>query len=220
MTSEASLTPRPASIALWCAACESLRRAVRLRDTCWWCGGELVLPTRPAPAPAPPRPRRGKPRGKHRRLTDDQVRAAYRLHIDGGLSIRELGRRLYERYGYTSAHSCSVGLCGAFEGLGLQARDRVDAVVLAVTTHGLRSRGAPSTPEYLALRNARREHRPRCAGVKTAAPGKGRPCRAPAMAGSRFCAGHDPDRAAEREAHMAAMRARAGRYELASEAAA
>lgn len=71
-----------------------------------------------------------------RRLTDDQVRAAHRLHIDGGLSIRELGRRLYGQYGYASPHACANRLSDYFMLLGLPRRGRIEATIAASTTHG------------------------------------------------------------------------------------
>jgi len=70
------------------------------------------------------------------RLTAAQVRAAHRLHIEGGLSIRELGRQMWERFGYASPQSCSNSLSDLFKRAGLQARDRVEATVKASTTHG------------------------------------------------------------------------------------
>lgn len=70
------------------------------------------------------------------RLTPAQVRAAYHLHIEGGLSIRELGRQMWERFGYSSPHSCANSLSDLFKRAGLKARDRVDATVKVSTTHG------------------------------------------------------------------------------------
>jgi hypothetical protein len=74
-----------------------------------------------------------------RRLTPEQVAAAHVLHL-GGMSIRELGRQLYERNGYASAKSCSMALCDAFKRAGLHRRDRIEATVIASTTHGRGSR--------------------------------------------------------------------------------
>lgn len=70
------------------------------------------------------------------KLTRAQIVAAHRLHIEAGLSIRELGRRLYERYGYASPRSCANSLSDLFATVGLSARDRVEATRLASTTHG------------------------------------------------------------------------------------
>lgn len=70
------------------------------------------------------------------KLTAAQVRAAHRLHVDGNVSIRELGRLMYERFGYSSPQSCSNCLSDLFKRAGLRARDRVAATVLASTTHG------------------------------------------------------------------------------------
>lgn len=162
---------------------------------CGWCG----LPTRA-------RQRRGgKPKGKYRKLTDRQVVAAHTLYIEKRLSLRDLGRLLWERFGYASPNACAVSLGQAFIDLGLPRRDRVEACVEKSLKHGLARRGKRG-PEYNELRRQRREHRPPCAGVRTQYPRKGQPCELPAMHGSRFCIGHDPERAAWRAASLAAAR--------------
>ena len=74
------------------------------------------------------------------KLTAAQVRAAHRVHIEAGISLRELGRQLWERFGYSSPQSCSNSLSDLFKRAGLKARDRVDATVKASTTHGLGAR--------------------------------------------------------------------------------
>jgi hypothetical protein len=74
------------------------------------------------------------------KLTRDPVAAAHRLHIEGGISIRELGRRLWETFGYASAHSCANSLSDLFARQYRPARDRVEATRLASTTHGRAAR--------------------------------------------------------------------------------
>lgn len=75
-----------------------------------------------------------------RLLTPEQVKAAHTLHLAGGLSIRELGRRLYRQLGYSSATSCATALSSAFMRDGLPRRDRIAATIAANTTHGHGSR--------------------------------------------------------------------------------
>lgn len=70
------------------------------------------------------------------KLSKAQVRAAHRLHIEGGVSIRELGRLLYERHGYASPQSCANSLSDLFRRYGLQARDRIEATRAASRKHG------------------------------------------------------------------------------------
>lgn len=78
-----------------------------------------------------------------RRLTAAQVTAAHRLHIDGGLSLRELGRQLHAKLGYSSAHSCAMALSAAFKRDGLERRTRAEAVHLANEARGyVRGRSA------------------------------------------------------------------------------
>ena len=92
-------------------------------------------------------PRAGEPRETRSykwrtdaKLTRAQALAAYKLHIEGGVSIRELGKLMWERYGYSSPHSCANSLSDLFKRLHRPARDRVQATILASTTHGRGSR--------------------------------------------------------------------------------
>ncbi len=70
------------------------------------------------------------------KLTRDQAVVLHRIHIEGGLSIREIARQVWERYGYANAHSCANSLCDLFKRLHRPARDRVEATRIASTTHG------------------------------------------------------------------------------------
>ncbi len=78
-------------------------------------------------------------RYKHRadaKLTRAQVRAAYVLYRDRGLSLRAVAGLLWERFGYASQASCANSLHDLFVGEGFLLRDRVAATVAASTTHG------------------------------------------------------------------------------------
>jgi hypothetical protein len=59
------------------------------------------------------------------RLSEEQVRAVWRAHALGGLSLKEIARRGFESWGYASAHSCEVSLLRLLERAGLPRRDRV-----------------------------------------------------------------------------------------------
>jgi hypothetical protein len=162
------------------------------------------------------RVRGGRRTGVPRKLTDEQIRAAHRLHIDGGLSIRELGRRLYERYGYSSPQSLANCLCAAFDLLGLDARDRIQAVRAVSTVHGKATREHRDRAHTRAGRVRRGEilDRPRCAAVRTQHPRKGQPCGNRALADSDYCWGHDPRYEQQRQAILEDARRR--RYEAAA----
>ena len=73
---------------------------------------------------------------KDAKLTRPQIYAAHRLHTEGGYSIRELGRLLWQRHGYASPRSCANSLSDLFARVGLPARDRIEATRKASTTHG------------------------------------------------------------------------------------
>lgn len=130
------------------AYCHACREDVTpIGGRCPWCDAEIGE-----------RPLRSIRRvGQGRLLTDDQVRTAHRLHWSEGLSMRELGRRLYVQYGYASAKSCATALSVAFTKLALQRRDRIEATRLASTTHGLSPR--PRLDESAAVREARARYR-------------------------------------------------------------
>ena len=74
------------------------------------------------------------------KLTEEQVRALHSFHITRGMSIRELARQGWARWGYASEKSCLVSVCSLMDSLGLERRDRIDATVLASTKHGKGSR--------------------------------------------------------------------------------
>lgn len=71
-----------------------------------------------------------------RKITTAQARAAWVCHYDGGLSLRELGRQLWERFGYASPHSCAVALEQAWKREGWPIRSRLEAVRLENARRG------------------------------------------------------------------------------------
>jgi hypothetical protein len=156
--------------------------------------------------------RRGKPYGVYGKLTDDELRALNRLHLEGGLSIRELGRRIWERKGYASAASAGSSISYGFRRMGLASRDRVEATVKVSLKHGKARRGQARTEYRKELRRKTGEllDRPRCAGKKLNPPRAGEPCQLVALADSKFCFQHDPRFDVSRRKQLKAMRARVG----------
>jgi hypothetical protein len=161
--------------------------------------------------PAPERRRRGggHPTGVYGYLTGTQLRA---LHVayQQGMSLRQLAAQILPRTKYASVKSCSMGIQQGFIRLGLERRDRIEATRNASTVHGLARRGNVDPAHRRALKVARGEilDRPQCAGHKTTYPGRGRPCRALAMTGSRYCAQHAPERQDQVREHLARARSR------------
>jgi hypothetical protein len=154
-------------------------------------------------------PRRYKLRADTK-MTLDDVKAAHREHMDGK-SIRQLGRDLWERYGYANARSCANTLSERFLMEGLPTRSREDATRLASTKHGLAPRGPKSSNlafkmHRRRLRVARGEQQGRRCGatVKPNVTSLERPCRRWALWGSEFCFQHDP---ANRELVLASVAA-------------
>lgn len=73
----------------------------------------------------PENPRRagGKPAGVYGLLTDTQLRALHRAHLNG-TSIHALGRHIHDRVGYASPKSAAMAISNGFMRLGLERRDR------------------------------------------------------------------------------------------------
>lgn len=178
----------------WCPSCREWTQTT-FDQRCPWCETPTEL--------EPKRRRGGKPTGKWGKLTDDELRTLYEIHVARGISMRELGRMIFERKGFASDKSAATCIGYGWKRLGLRARDRLEATIEASTIHGL-----ARDPEHRKkLRRATGEIRgKRCAGRKTQAPGKGSPCSRWAQADSDFCWNHDPRRKAERDEHLRRMR--------------
>ncbi len=193
-----TVTERPTHA--YCPACKE-ESAIDNRGRCLWCDG----PTREK-----------KKRGGWKRpdlrarskLTDPMLRLLYKLHIEEGRSINSLAKEVYARVGYGSHHAAASRISKGWKRLGLEARDRIEQVQLTCTIHGLAPKHG-SRPGYGTYkRRLHRPDRPLCAALKKQPPRKGEPCQRPAMEDSHFCASHDPARAAVRDQHLAAMRAK------------
>lgn len=175
--------------------CPQCREATSLHDkgACPWCDTQLT--------------RRPWKRGVPSRVTDDQLRA---LHVayERGLSLRQLGERVYERLGYSSSKSAAMAIHSGFKRLHLPTRDRIEATVAASTTHGKGSRVNKAEYRRWHRRQTGEVRGVRCEAVRQQYPRKGAPCRNMALAGGRFCYAHDPSRAIERDAILKEARAR------------
>jgi len=203
------------ALTAWCAGCGQ-EALVADDGTCVWCDG----PTTPMRA----KRGGGKPAGKYGRMSDDQLRAAHRLYAGEGLSCRQLGGLLFERFGYRSARSCGEGLYQGFERLGLACRSQREVTVARNLKHGRKRRDITREEERAYRRQLADERgwraqqgpgQPRCAGTLTGGRGRaGAGCQRPAMDGCDFCVSHDPARALERQATLAAARDRLPRERL------
>lgn len=132
----------------YCPSCkEDVPVDERMR--CLWCDGRAW------------KGRSGDPPGAQSKLTDRQVKALYELHLRG-VSVIELGRRIWKQAGYSSWTTAEKGVRYGFKRL------RLPVVV-------------PTTPI----------HR-RCIGLKTGTPNKGSRCSRYAVRGSEYCREHDP----------------------------
>ena len=156
-------------------------------------------------------------------LTREQVFAVHKLHIDGGLSMREIARRGWQRWGYASERSCLNSIIDLLDSFGLRRRDRIEATILASTTHGRGSRANKAAYKRWHRRafgawpsdtrgGGKVHKRPgeqvgrHCAGVRQNYPGRGQPCRRYALHDSDFCFNHDPRNVEPLRAHLAAAR--------------
>jgi hypothetical protein len=124
----------------WCSTCDEAD-SISTTDRCSFCGGDLG---RRIDARGRDATRR---RGVPSRINDRQARVLHAAHLERRASVRELARNVHEQLGYRSPGSCVEGIRAAWARLGLDARDRVDATVLASTVHG-RARRSGKDPDY------------------------------------------------------------------------
>lgn len=138
-------------------------------------------------------------RGVPSRLTFHQVRVCHHLYQQG-LSIRQVAEQVWKRAGYKSAASCATAIDGQFRRYGLPRRDRIEAVRLRCTKHGLAPKHGPR-PGYMAHKRRvlhGQPDQPLCTAVTV----KGTPCRHRAMFGETVCATHHPDHQGKVEAAL------------------
>lgn len=190
------------------AYCERCRDTVSpIGGLCPWCDSE----TGPL--------RRGgwkRPDIAGSRYTDAQLRVMHIVHIEQGVSINELGRQTFAKVGYKNYQSAARAIGTAWSGLGLAARDRIEATVLVSTIHGRAPRHGSRVGYKRWLREQRGEleDQPLCIGIKRQAPRKGQRCRRPAMFGSEYCVSHEPSRELARQAALARMRLKQPRAQM------
>ncbi len=178
----------------WCPACAE-ESAIDRNRRCLWCGGET-------------RAKRGggKRPGVWGKLSDEHLRALHVAHMQG-TSMRELGRQVWERMGYSSPQTAAMGIGTGWKRLSLPARPRAEATAAANAER--RTPGSPGTADRTAYKRWLREKaggRRLCSGVRLAYPRKGEPCQRWAMRGSDFCLQHDPGHRAEVVERAQAMR--------------
>lgn len=191
------------------------RGSVRARRCCGVCLARGPVLVEAVEEEAEDEPVVVRPRGPVRRVSEPQLRALHVLY-ERGVSCGELGRMVWERLDYPSARNAEAAIWRGFRALGLAVRSQSEATVARNWRHGRATRAGREHGEehgpggYRAwLREREGRVRPRCVGVRTQYPGRGERCERPAAAGSVFCPSHDPARRGEREAHLAAARARA-----------
>jgi len=184
----------------FCPNCKE-QCAVSAELRCLWCDTPTTVKKRGG----------GKPAGVHGKLADRHLQALHHFHLEQGVSIRELGRRVWEKAGYASAASAAESISQGFKRLHLPALSREAATAKA--NERRRQPGSPGTANRGAykrwLRKKNGGYR-RCKGIKKQPPGKGRPCSRYALVGSDFCQAHEPARQPALAARLEEMRSRIG----------
>lgn len=137
---------------------------------------------------------RQRARRRDAKITTEQLRAVWKLHRDGGISLARIAQELWERLGYSSWQTCYQAIRKGLYRDMRYPRERRAATRLAVETHGVFHRMDPDeVRDY--WQTWRRNHGigvRRCQGRKTRG---GAHCRRYALKGSEFCGAHDPSRA-------------------------
>lgn len=75
------------------------------------------------------------------RLTEKQLRAVHRLHLEGGLSLREICRRGWQAWGYASPHAALNSVSNRLRSVGLAVRSQSEATAAANRLRGDRLPG-------------------------------------------------------------------------------
>jgi hypothetical protein len=186
----------------WCPKCEQECLPMR-NGTCGFCD-TAVEPLKAKPAPKPVRRRRRT--GQPRRISDAELRKLHVLHTQAKrLSVLELSRRTYERFGYATYQTCSRAIYKGWKDLGLKARDRIEMTVEMSTIDGLSPRNWKDRRRLrlaAGLTCKGKQRHARCK-AKTA---RGKRCTHASMADG-YCWSHDPATAEERKRQCATMRA-------------
>jgi hypothetical protein len=160
---------------------------------------------------------RTRPPASGTRIPEQVLRQIHDLHWQHDVSLHEVAKRNYARFGYASAKSMVSAVSDAWKKMGLQARDRIEMTRAKSLKHGLSPRDWKERRRKrleAGLTVAGKERRPRCRARKRQPPGKGRRCARPALIGSDYCQAHDPRLAAQRKAALEAMWARRPRRRL------
>jgi hypothetical protein len=182
----------------WCPTCKEWT-VLEAGCPCAWCDTTLI------------RKRGGWKRDVRHRINESMARAIH-VKYAAGWSARKLSIELHQVLGYKSYHSAEVAIGQAFRRYGLPVRERIEATVLASTSSGLSPRDHRERyrrRKAAGLTIHMQPLQPLCVATRRQYPRKGAPCSRPAMFGSDYCRAHDPTWEAERQAHLAAMRARA-----------
>lgn len=124
------------------------------------------------------------------------------LYLNEGIGLLTVARRLHHRTAYATEKSFAMSLERQWRLRGWRLRDRTEASRAHNYRHGKAVRGG----DHAAYRRwLKAQRRTPC----TATNRRGEPCQLPATADD-YCHMHHPDRAAERDQHLAAMRDRMG----------
>ena len=175
----------------WCPSCKE-ETSIERRGRCCWCDAKL----KPLP----------KKRGLPPKISDDQLRQLHGAY-QRGMTLRGLGAKVWEFYGYSSPKSAANSLGEGFKRLHLPTRDNRELVAQRNFKHG----------RYKEDRNAARRYQrrqtgevrgERCNSVRQQYPNKGAQCQNMAMKGSDYCWSHDPNRVKQRDEILAEARSR------------
>lgn len=132
----------------WCPTCEEWT-SLSDRGVCAWCDGPLIIKAKRGGWKRPDIAGR-------RKYTDPQLRVLYQVYIERGVSINALAKRTHAKVAYKSHHSAAVAISEGWRRLGLPARDRIAAVKLACTTHGMAPKHGPR-PGYGTYKRRQKE---------------------------------------------------------------
>lgn len=178
----------------WCTTCKQPSTTTN-SGLCVWCDTPTINITDPQVV--------FPPRGPAPLLTDQELAVAADMYYRQGLSLRVVARNLIDGSGYTSQKALTMAVSTQFRLRGWPVNGRVHETRRAKPRRRIYSTRRSGRVRRGEIRDVK------CVGVRMNYPRRGEPCRLPALAGRRYCRGHDPELREQVTAELAERRRKA-----------
>jgi hypothetical protein len=194
----------PPGLDAYCPRCREVQPS-RGDGTCLWCDAQTggnSIPNVVDRLGDKRKEARSRNAGVPYLCTEEHLLEVRRLYLTG-LSLRAAAEVVHPATAYKNARSMGIAMYDLFSARGWNRRSQRETTAARNYKHGK----AKDLAHRRRLRRASGEVRGvLCAGVRKNAPGKGRPCKHYAMAGSDYCRAHEPSLQAQHAEHLRAAR--------------